>query len=165
MTRTNFSITLLCASTVLCIVSFWRLKHPPTYIPDFTALKMDSSTYINTKNIQNKHALILSFFEPDCERCQEEMKSIITNYSLFKDVQFYFVSSDSFAKIRDFHNYYGISKYPNITLAWDYGYNFIKFFKPASTPVMVIYDRHKEQKGIIIGKMSADSLYKITSKM
>jgi len=63
---------------------------PATEMPDLVVQKGDQSTvYLRDVNGD----VLLIFFNPDCEHCQEEAREIAANKSLFEKWQVYFITS------------------------------------------------------------------------
>lgn len=53
--------------------------------------------------------LILIFFNPDCDHCQNEAKAIAENKKYFEDYQLYFISSDSIQNVKKFAEDYQLT--------------------------------------------------------
>lgn len=90
--------------------------------------------------------LILIFFNPDCDHCQNEAKAIAENKSLFKEYQLYFVSSDSVHNIAKFATDYGLNE-PNIHLGRAEPMDVYRAMGPLdAVPAIFIYNNRKKVK-------------------
>jgi thiol-disulfide isomerase/thioredoxin len=134
-------------------------------LPPFDLLLPDSLTHINTGEIKSGRPIALLYFSPDCEHCQQETKSIIEHMDSLRDVNFYFITNDSIQRIKVFSAVYQLQKYPNITLGWDNQFLFLRHFKGAVPPYMVLYDRNLQQLGIFSGQTEANKIIGIINRL
>ena len=133
-----------------------RLKIPSAQIK-----LLNDGQVINTMHINKQKPIVFMLYSPDCEDCQEETQLIINNIDSLKDIEFYFITSDSANKASTFRDYFKLSRFKNITMALDYQYAFYNYFKPIGTPYTILYNQNKSLNRIIIGKTSLTSLYNL----
>ena len=134
-------------------------------LPVLNLLLIDSVTIFNTKNIPNGKPVLFMYFSPDCEHCQAETDSLLKNDSFLKQAICYFITIDPIERLRVFSTYYHISNYPNIVLAKDYQFAFYNFFKPASTPFFIVYDKHKELYAVLPNGGNIKLIHSILTKI
>jgi len=82
---------------------------------------------------------ILVLFNSQCEHCQYETKSILSNIGAFEGVQLVFVSEESMDQVENFGKAYGLIGLPKITLGRADITHLIDLFKTISYPNIFIY--------------------------
>jgi len=113
-------------------------------LPSLKLLKLDSATSVDIEKDSPSRPLLILYFSPDCEHCQEQTRRILNNLDGLKDVSIYFLSPSSINELRGFSDSFHINKYPGITIGRDYEYNFFNFFKIKGFPAIALYDaQHK----------------------
>jgi len=128
------------------------------HLPSLDLLLSDSLTHINTMDVKGGNPVVLLYFSPDCDHCQKETKSILHHMDSLNNVKFYFITNDSLDRIRIFRSAFHLDKYSNITVGWDNQYLFLRQFKDAAPPYLVIYDSKLRQIGILNGEVEADKI-------
>jgi len=127
-------------------------------MPQFDLLLPDSATIVRSETFPVGSPILVIFFSPDCEHCQEETKSIVENIDQLRNIKIYFVTIDPIDRLKVFNDYYHLARYPNITVGRDYKFGFPKSFPITTTPYMVLYNRNKQQKSIIKGRTDISNL-------
>ncbi len=90
--------------------------------------------------------LILIFFNPDCDHCQNEAKAIAENKKLFEGYQLYFISSDSVHNIVKFAGDYQLNE-PNMHLGTATPPDVYRAMGPIdAVPAIYIYSDRKKVK-------------------
>ncbi|WP_394346385.1 thioredoxin fold domain-containing protein [Dinghuibacter silviterrae] len=103
---------------------------------------------MSSRNIPNGEPVMIIYFSPDCDHCQQLTDSLLANVRSFATTRIYFITIDPFDRLRVFNSHYHIFKYPNIVLGRDYEYSFVNELKPTGTPWVFIYNSHKDLKAI-----------------
>lgn len=130
-------------------------------IPSFNLLQIDSTTIFNTKNIKAGKPIVLIYFSPDCEHCQEETAGILKSMDSLKNVQFYFITEDPLERLKVFYKYYHIDRYSNIFLGQDYQPFFRKNLNQKGiTPYLLIYNHNRKLKAVYPGGTVVHNLIK-----
>lgn len=117
---------------------------PLTDLPDFNILLLDSTTVMQAADIREGRPIVLIHFDPDCLECQKETKLILSNMDTLKRAQFYFLSTQKLASIKEYSEYYKMGEYSNITVGQDYKDFFQKHFRTRATPFIAVYSQKKE---------------------
>ena len=142
MKKYLFYIILIFAYNVAAAqtdTSALYFKYPD--VPPFTITRIpDSTKFVKANLIPNKAVLIM-VFSPDCNHCKHEIKEIIENIDLFKNIQIVMASPLDFHLIKSFYELYKIADYPNITMCRDYSYFLGDFFKVKNFPAIFLYDK------------------------
>lgn len=127
-------------------------------LPAFDLLMIDSATVLDTKQIPGGKPIVLIYFSPDCDHCQKLTSSILSDMQDMKDIRFYFITVDPFARLKVFNKYYKIYKYPNIVLGRDYNFFYPKFINTFNTPHIALYDGDKKLRVVFVGGTDAHRL-------
>lgn len=134
-------------------------------IPVFDVKLTDSVTVFNTGSIPEGKPAVIVFFSSDCKHCQDETRTFIKNIDSIRNINFYYVSIEPYKDVKLFHDYFKMDQYPNFTITWDYSYAFLKYFKPSSTPYILVYDKEKGLRYKFAGEVEfraiMDSIRKI----
>jgi peroxiredoxin len=110
------------------------------------------------QDAKKNKAIVLFYFDPNCDHCQHQTEDIIANKDILKKVNFYFISLDSFRRIKKFKDYYHLQDLSEITVAKDYEYNVFKTFKIESIPTNIVYNSNHKIVKIYPGGMSVSQL-------
>lgn len=111
--------------------------------PVLTMVKTDG-TEVFLRGLTGK--LILIFFNPDCDHCQNEAKAIAESKKLFEDYQLYFISSDSVHNVVRFANDYQLIE-PNMHLGTATPPDVYRAMGPIdAVPAIYIYNDRKKVK-------------------
>ena len=133
-------------------------------LPTFDILLMDSITKVNTGKILGGKSIVLFFFGPNCPYCQALSKDIIIHIDKFKNERIFLLSSAPFREIKTYDTLFKLNKYPNITIGQDYTGAFFNYFKGKGIPYLVIYDKNKNYKQTVLGRVGADSILTIINR-
>jgi thiol-disulfide isomerase/thioredoxin len=134
-------------------------------MPSFNLLLEDSITVLNTKQIPVGKPILLVFFSPDCEHCQEETINLTKKMSLLKNIEIYFISIQPLADMKYFSHYYHLKDFSNVTMVQDYTVSMPKYFKINVTPYMILFNKQKQLKVIFKGVFPVDSIVKEINKL
>jgi len=149
--KRNFIIVFALAG--LLILGAWAHSAGKTFraeqslmasMPPISLLLPDSVTKVDTRSIAPGKPVVLVYFSPDCEHCQLLARQITDHIQQLKDVHLVMLSPMPLQDIKVFNNTFKLTKYKNITLTYDYGYNFYKYFKSESFPCVAIYNKDNQ---------------------
>ena len=133
-------------------------------LPSFDLLLPDSTTHLNTSDIPSGKPMIFIGFSPICIHCQQLTGDIINHIDQFKSVQIYFVTTFPFINMKGYYKYFKLTKYPNITMAWDQKDFFLTHFKAAGVPYTIVFDAKKRVKQVMSTHFDASQLAKIANE-
>lgn len=112
-----------------------------TSFPAFPLLTLDSTRF-NSASVRGKNEqVVVICFSPTCSHCQHQAEEITSHMKDFKDVKFLMVSSYAISEIKQFAETYGVSHFPNITLAYDPNFSMGQFYELRSLPGIYVYDK------------------------
>ncbi|QEC72718.1 redoxin domain-containing protein [Arachidicoccus ginsenosidivorans] len=94
------------------------------------------------KDLEHDKPVILVYFSPDCQECQQFTKSLVKRIADFKDRQLLFVTYQPLDKVTAFYNENGLRKYPQLKMGTE-GYSFTvqKYYKVEHFPFVASYDK------------------------
>lgn len=130
-------------------------------LPAFNIQLLDTTVKLNTANIPKGQPVVLFFFGPDCPYCQNLTREITSRMNELKDVRFYMATMADFKEIQMYDTLFKLDKYKNVTIGKDVNNFFVDYYKAPGFPYLVVYDKRKEFKQIVVGGVSVDSLKKV----
>lgn len=137
---------LLLACTLLLACSFCFAQDIPKTIPPFNMVLSDGVTYHNADKVEKNKPLMIVYFDPECQHCQEFTKKLVKNISKFNTVQIVMICSvPGLPPLKKFVDMFGLTKYPSIKAGTEGMYQTtLKFYDVDTTPFVALYD--KDQK-------------------
>lgn len=141
---------LLSFVSVLSIVTtYYFISSSPSTIvevpsvnelPILNVKKMDGTKLMLSEAMGK---VVLIFFSPDCDHCQNEAKQIQARKQVFKDYNVYFVAADSMKNIVQFAGEYDLVQ-SNFHFAQAEAYDVYKSVGPMpSIPAIFIYNNKR----------------------
>lgn len=113
-------------------------------MPEFKLLLVDSTSYLDTKEIVPGKPVILLFYGPHCPYSRHQVEEIISNIDNLKDFQLYVITNWPFADMKMFYNHYHLHRYSNIIAGFDYSNYFPNYFGVKGVPYIAIYGKDKK---------------------
>ncbi len=155
--------------TLICLFGCFGKKPENTGLegkplPSFNLLLPDSTTYFNTNSISGDRPIVLYYFGPHCPYSHSQMKEIIEDMEILKDIQFYIFTATAFSDMKSFYEYYHLKKYSNIKTGLDYSHFFADYFQAPGVPYIAIYGKNKRLREAFIGKIYAKQIKKIAEE-
>lgn len=127
-------------------------------LPDFTVLKMDSITHINTASIPAGKPMVVFLFNPYCPYCRAQTEDIVKNAKKLQNVQVYMLSEFPFVTLKGYYEQYELRKHPNITLVQDYEAYFSRYYKATAVPFIAVYNKNKILKEVLLGNVGVEKI-------
>lgn len=112
--------------------------------PEFSLLKMDSTSYLTNKDLKDSVNTVFINFSPTCDHCERTIKSILANISKFTETQFVLSSFEDFSAIRKFYFDNGLSSFTTVFIGQETDYSLTKQIKYSSFPCLIIFDKYKK---------------------
>jgi thiol-disulfide isomerase/thioredoxin len=110
-------------------------------IPPFKIQMMDSTSWFSKANLSNKKPTLIIYFSPDCGHCQLETEELISNIKALEKLQIVMTTSRPFEDVKNFYDYYKLSRFPTIKYGVDPTRFVVNFYKVATTPFSAYYDK------------------------
>lgn len=125
-------------------------------IPEFSFTDMAGNQV--TKATLAARPGMFMYFDPLCDVCDIEMKTIRAHMSYFNDKPLYLVSPGKKEDIEQFIKEHRLDKYPQITVIQDEEDQFYKLFKTSGYPSLFVFNAHKEITASFAGETYFEEL-------
>lgn len=129
-------------------------------LPAFRFYRPDSTVFYGN-SLPNNQAVVILFFDPDCEFCDEETKDLSKHLKEFKYTNILLVSQSTPEKITSFSKAHDLSNKNNIYLLWDKQGEFSKWFGHVNIPSTFVYDSTLKLCKQFNGEVSSDKILKL----
>jgi thioredoxin-related protein len=130
-------------------------------MPTFKLLLTDSVTYFDSKDISTGKPTVLFFYGPNCPYSRAQMKDMIEEKSLIKNIHFYVFTTAPFSEMKIFNTNYQLNKYLNITSGLLMGHSIVSYFNITGVPFTAIYDKDKKLIHAFQGKIYSSQIIKV----
>lgn len=101
---------------------------------------------------------MIMLFSPDCDHCKHETEELIKRIDDFKNVQIIMATPLPFDKMKEYYEYYGLAKYPNIKMGHDSKFMLPVFYSIRSFPFLAFYNKKQELISAFEGSMPMDKV-------
>ncbi|RWU08148.1 peroxiredoxin family protein [Pedobacter chitinilyticus] len=126
-------------------------------MPNFNLMLSDSST-ISTSQLPRDVPYLFVLFDADCLGCQQETDTLLLHIDKLRRTNIVFLTIHGLKSVDIFRRHYHMERYPNIMLAYDYQMYFPRHFHSATTPLLAIYDRDRNLRGVFEGQANTTKL-------
>lgn len=133
-----------------------KTGHEGESIPMLNLLMPGKSKYFHTKELPLNKTNVLFYFSPTCPHCRVQMRTIVDNMDVFKDVQFTILTIADVASTKPFINRYKLNDYPNVVVGIDTGFVFPKYFGSTVVPFTAIYSPGGHLDSTFVGSIGID---------
>lgn len=134
-------------------------------LPAFQIISIDSCHFIDTKSLQSGAPMIFLYFDPDCEHCQKETKTIISHKEYLQGVRIFLVTNADEMSVKTFCKELRPDTVANVMVGKDYQYSFYRSFLPSTVPFMAIYNKRKKLAKLYIGETNINSVIEATKEL
>lgn len=104
--------------------------------------------FIKTAQPKQYKQDIISYFNPNCEICQNLITDIIKNKTKFNNTRVILVSNAPISNVVSFKNHYQLDSFSFFSISIDTAFMFHKIFGYSETPSFFIYNNQKLVKKI-----------------
>jgi thiol-disulfide isomerase/thioredoxin len=116
-----------------------------TTLPAFNIVSIPDSTAFTNEKLKKNAPLVIMFFSPDCDHCQNETKELLAYKKELKDIPILMISVAPYQEIKAFYELFNLSAISNVKLGQDVHFKLGSIYKLRTYPSIFIYDR----KGIL----------------
>ncbi|MES1223443.1 MAG: hypothetical protein ABUT20_48555 [Bacteroidota bacterium] len=115
----------------------------PKNIPPFNMILSDGTTYYNSSNLEKGKALMIIYFDPECQHCQHFTKQVIKNISKFSTVQIVMIcAAPGLPPLKKFVADFDLLKYKNMKVGTEGMYHAtMNFYHVDVTPFTALYNK------------------------
>ncbi len=114
-------------------------------MPEFTLSTIDDSTIFNSQNINKDGLILIKYFSPDCDHCQEEATLYLTKKDSLTNINTIWVSGDwaSLELIHEFYESYQLEQIDPIAVGKDNSMYLLSYFEITGVPFAAIYNNNQ----------------------
>ncbi len=127
-------------------------------IPSFNIYTAPDSSSFSNKNLKKNKPLVIMFFSPDCDHCQQETKELLAHKKELKDIQILMASPASFEAVKTFYKEYKLSEMPNVRAGQDINYTLGRIFNLKTFPSIFVYDHTGKLAKAFIGNIGIPTI-------
>ena len=142
--KTNLKRLSLIITMTLTI--FYSCDKKPEFVqelalPEFTLISMPDSTIVKSSELDMKGVIMLKYFSPDCDHCQDEARAYLSKVEEFSNVKTLWMCGDwaSLQQIENFTNTYGLYRTRPIGIGKNDKSSLIPYYKIDGVPYTAIY--------------------------
>ncbi|MCF2443759.1 thioredoxin fold domain-containing protein [Dyadobacter sp. CY345] len=105
--------------------------------------------------------VVLMYFSPDCEHCQDFTKALLKNYTVISNKQLVMITFQSMEMIKKFEKDYNLAAYPNIKIGTE-GTSYLvqKYYQIRSFPYIAMYDKSGKHVRTFEGEQPYTEIFK-----
>lgn len=109
----------------------------------------------------NPGPVVLMYFSPDCDHCQEFTKALLKNYTVISNKQLVMVTFQPMEMVKQFATTYNLASYPNIKIGTEGTSYFVqKYYQIRSFPYIVMYDKNGKHVRTFEGEQPYSEIFK-----
>jgi thiol-disulfide isomerase/thioredoxin len=153
---------IFAVTTTFCL--YGQNEIPPykkvPYYPPVKLLLSDSVTVYQKDDLPKKTPVMLMYFNPKCEHCQQLASEIAANSEKFKNIQIVLATSSHFDSLEIFRKKYLPGEHKNIVVGFDPGFFLMSFFQVNRLPFIALYNQWKELIGGYDGGLPLNKILK-----
>jgi hypothetical protein len=122
-------------------------------LPVFTIMSIDSSACMSSNNIPTGRPIILMYFNPDCDHCQQETRELLAHIGQLRETSIYLVTNGDTEALIKYCQNFRLDTVKNLIIGKDYQYSFFRAYLPPVVPFIAIYNSRKELVKIYNGEI------------
>jgi hypothetical protein len=109
--------------------------------PSFVLAKMQDSSFVGNNSIPKKGIVMLKYFSPDCDHCQEEATLYVSKKDSLQNIQTVWMSGEwaNLADIQLFAETYKLNEVHPLFVGKDMGSNLLLYYDIKGVPFSVVY--------------------------
>lgn len=131
-------------------------------VPSFSIVSVPDSSEFTHAQLQKGKPLILLFFNPDCDHCQQATKELLAFKEELIEIQVLMVSALPYPLLRTFYIDYSLLLMPNVKLGQDDKYILGSLYRPTRYPSIFVYDSMGNLTKVFASKASVPALIEST---
>ncbi|HTN46757.1 MAG TPA: thioredoxin fold domain-containing protein [Flavipsychrobacter sp.] len=112
-------------------------------LPSFNLLSLDSTEF-NTSHIKEGRKIMMVYFSPNCDHCEQLTTELIQHQDKWTDVEIYMITPlPLLSTLREFDSKYHVSQQKQMHLYQEPAHLFLDYYGVRSFPYIALYDEHK----------------------
>ncbi|MCF0040939.1 TlpA family protein disulfide reductase [Dyadobacter fanqingshengii] len=110
--------------------------------------------------------VVLIYFSPDCEHCQDFTKDMLKNYNVIANKQVVMITFQSMEMLKPFVSQHKLSTYPNIKVGTEgYSYTVQRYYQIKSFPYIAIYNKAGKLVQTFEGEQPHQNIFNVLKKI
>lgn len=111
-------------------------------IPPFQIIQSDGTVF-KAENLPMGKPIVIIYFSPDCEDCQQMTKELLNRINEFNNASIAMITYLSKDLVKQFVSKYHLDKYSNIFIGTEENSYFVgKYYKIGKLPFMALYNKN-----------------------
>lgn len=113
-------------------------------LPPFKML-LSNGRYFTADDLRKGKPVVLIYFAPDCEHCQQLLQEVFKNMNVFKKAELVLVTFKPVSELLLFERSYQTAKYSNVNVGTEGTTFYLRnFYKMQNTPFTAVYDKSRK---------------------
>jgi thiol-disulfide isomerase/thioredoxin len=138
--RYNLIRSSLLSGILILVSSITYSQH--NKVPPFQIIQSDSKIFM-AGNLPMGKPIIIIYFSPECEDCQQLTKELLNRIKEFNNASIAMITNLSLDKVKQFVTEYHLDKYPNIFPGTEGNSFFVgKYYGIGKLPFMALYNKN-----------------------
>jgi hypothetical protein len=148
----------IIAVLLMVFISISALSQKKANIPKFRIGRTDK-TYFSNPDLNKNMPVLLVYFQPDCDDCQEFIKALRMRAGDFKNVQVVMVTNTGLQQLVNFEKNFKLKDYKNFVVGTE-GYTMLlqRALNVKRFPFAAAYNRRGELLTIFNGSQEVNAL-------
>ncbi len=118
-----------------------QVSAQPATMPAFKML-LTNNTFYTAADLPKNKPVVLIYFAPDCEHCQELLDAFFKKIDAFKNAQIVLVTFKPVSELTLFERSYQTAKYPNVKVGTEGNTYYLRlFYNLQTTPFTALFDK------------------------
>ncbi len=159
-----FFLTFMVFKIVCMIKHKQTIEKQIQTIPNFSFTNVYNNRLFTNKDLEKNKAVLIIYFNTECEHCKYETKQISKQNEKFQKFQIVMVSFEEADTLKMFAKKYNIDKLTNISLLQDKEIKFDSIFGKSPFPSSYIYNKNKKLVKKFKGEVKTGALLKYLSQ-
>lgn len=119
-------------------------KAQGTAMPAFKML-LTNNTFYTAADLPKNKPVVLIYFAPDCEHCQQLLDAFFKKIDAFKKAQIVLVTFKPVSELTLFERSYQTAKYPNVKVGTEGSTYYLRlFYNLQTTPFTALFDANQK---------------------
>lgn len=154
--RNNMMRCILLSAMSLLLSS--ATQSQSNKVPPFKITQADGKVFF-AGNLPLGKPIVIIYFSPDCEDCQQLTKELLKRINEFKNASIAMITSQPQDMVKQFISEYHLDKYSNIFIGTEEDSYFVgKYYRVGQLPFMTLYNKNGDLIKIYDKGLSIDDL-------
>jgi thiol-disulfide isomerase/thioredoxin len=154
--KNNLPRCFLLSVMMLLVSSITYSQH--NKVPPFQMIKSDGKVFL-AGNLPMGKPIVIIYFSPECEDCQQLTKEILTRIKEFNNASIAMITNLSIDKVKQFVAEYHLDEYSNMFIGTEGDSFFVgNYYGVGKLPFMALYNKNGDLIKIYNKEISIEDL-------